>query len=170
LRAMGIPWDRGHKLALAGVLAAVFFGVPAWLAYFKDDGTAATTPPSATTPRTTSRTTPTPPPKEPPTPSASSLTQSATHTFPGPYIGTIWIRIRRPDDVGSVAVSLGWGAKHRSETVDLSDGPVYLTSTKNGPDGTPINVTVDRPVTIRFGTGEPPSSATTTSIDRGWTS
>jgi hypothetical protein len=172
---MNPAWDRGHWLAFAGVVVAVVFGVPAWLVYFRDAQGEKPAAVVASSPQTTGEvpavtqvaTTIVPTePKPEPTPVPP---RSATHTFPGPYVGVIWIRIGGDGDDGVVDVSLSWGAKHRDETVDLSNGPVYLTTTKNGTDATPLRVQLDRAVEIGFGTGEPSSSATSVSVDRGWT-
>ncbi len=150
------------------------FGLPAWLAYFRDgqDKTPAAAAASAESTgdvRTVTQVATTMVPTEPE--SGPDLQRSATHTFPGPYLGIIWIRIGGDGDGDdSVGVSLSWGAKHRTETVDVGDGPVYLTTTKNGTDETPLHVALNRPAEIEFGTEAPPSSAATVSIDRGWTS
>lgn len=165
-------WDRGHWLALAAIVVAVVFGVPVWLQYIRDgkDETPAAAAASSST-HTTTTTVP-----ERPVASASvptpepSLPRFKTHTFPGRYLGVIWIRIGGDDEHGSVDVSLSWGAKHSGETIDLNSGPMYLTSTKNGTDATPLGVTLDRPAEITFGTGDPPSSASAMSIDGSWRS
>jgi hypothetical protein len=165
-------WDRGHWLALAAVIVTVVFGVPAWLGYFRDAQDKTPTAAAASSPTSTGDV---PTVTQVPTTTVSTgpepdLPRSATHTFPGPYVGVIWIRIGGDGEDGPVSVSLSWGAKHLAETVDLGDGPVYLTTTKNGTDATPLGVVLDRPAEIGFGTGDPPSSATLVSVDRGWTS
>lgn len=102
---------------------------------------------------------------------AADARRSASHTFPGYYTGPIWIRVGTSgtSGPGSAHVALSWGAKHDEETVDLSGGPVYFRTRKGGTDATPIGVSLDQATEVRFGRGNPPSSADVVDINGDWT-
>jgi hypothetical protein len=163
-------WDRNQLIGLVAALATVAGVGLALLSYLRSEHIvvhAVVDQSSSTVAATTSS-------SSPPAPSTPvSLTalpaNEATHTFPGPLIGVVWVKVVRDPETpaGVHVVTFTWGAKHRSQQITLTKRPVFMTMHKTGTDETPLAVTVQPGALIGFGDGTHPHGSTI-AIDAGW--
>lgn len=162
-------WDRNQVVSLVAAFATVAGLVVALLAYVRHEQVVVT-PIIREGPRTAaSRTGAADAPARSNLPPAALTVNEATHTFPAPYIGVVWVKVSRVahTPAGLHVVSLTWGAKHRIQQVILSNTPAVLTMHKTGTDATPLSVTVQPGALIDFGDTAPPGGRAI-SIDAGW--